>query len=101
MDQCMLCGIGLSEGIEYVDSEGKRHALCGRCAPSARENPEALFQGAQGLPICDACGRRHSDKCSLIDYAGVRFNVCGGCVPGVEENPADFLAGKKGTEPDI
>ncbi len=99
MDQCELCGIDLAPGIEYVDAEGHKHWLCGRCAPSARENPGAVNQ-ASGYPICDACGRRHSDRCSLVDYAGENFNVCGGCVPEVMENPADFLAGKRGTEPE-
>jgi ribosome-binding protein aMBF1 (putative translation factor) len=99
MDQCELCGIGMAEGMEYVDAEGHKHSLCGRCGPSAREYPGALTQ-ATGFPICDACGQRHSDRCSLVDYAGENFNVCGECVPQVVENPADFLAGKRGTEPE-
>lgn len=101
MDQCELCGIGLAAGTEYVDSEGHKHSLCGRCEPSVTENPGAMYEAASGTPICDACGQRHSEQCSLIDYAGTTFNVCGGCVPQVMENPADFLAGKKGTEPEV
>jgi hypothetical protein len=100
MNNCELCGIGLAEGMDYVDSNGIRHTLCGKCGPKAREGPEIFFKAEDTTPVCDACGKRHSAKCSLIDYAGQTFNVCGECVPGVIENPADFLAGKKGTEPE-
>jgi hypothetical protein len=100
MDNCELCGMGLAEGMDFVDSNGVRHTLCGRCGPSAKESPETFLMSKKGAPICDACGGRRSDNCSLIDYAGESFNICGECVPGVRENPADFLAGKRGTEPE-
>lgn len=100
MDNCELCGIGLADGMDFVDNNGAMHKLCGRCGPSVKENPETFLKLKEGTPICDACGDRHSANCSLIDYAGEAFNVCGECVPGVMENPADFLAGKRGTEPE-